>query len=140
MKPNKTLQRLALLIVIFGFAGLFAWLLIDTLRADAPFDPSDLQTALTPVLSGALGLVLALSLGVDTGGADTKDTTSRWRRLWDNIDAFLVLGAIVYLISGVAGAIVWGIKDEVTPALVTAIVLTIGGYLAATMTALARSG
>jgi hypothetical protein len=92
-----------------------------------------------PILSGALGLVLALALGVDP---KTKlrgaSLSQRLKALFLTTDKLLLLGAWVYALSAVAGIAVWVHKDTVTPALVTTVVLTVVGYAGATVTALAR--
>ena len=137
MTPNPALQKLAVVLVIIGFGGLFGWLLGDTVAHEQEFEPRTVQTVLTPVLSGALGLVLALALGVDPVSVREESFLGRLKRIVD-VRSLLLLGGLVYLCAGLAGAVIWGLKGDVTPDLVTALTLTVFGYLAATVTALAR--
>ena len=138
MKPSAALRAFALFLVVAGYALLFGALLMDTMNADETYEPGDFTTAIIPLLSGALGLVLAVSLGVEVKNAGVAAT---W---WDrvkallNVRGLLLLGAVVYLLSGAAGGYVWYKQDDLTPDLVTAVVLTVAGYLVATVTALAR--
>ena len=99
-------------------------------------DPGLQRFDVTPVLSGALGLVLALSLGVDA----KLSATTFWGRLKQvfEVPGLLRVGAVTYLISALFGGVVWGIQGDTTPALVTSVVLTVAGYAAAAVTALAR--
>jgi hypothetical protein len=140
VQPDPKLQRFAILLVVVGFAGLFTWLLIDTLRADASFEPRGVQTVLIPLFAGALGLVLALALGVDPKSRQSQSVRDVLRYLFWSDDGLLRLGAFVYLGAAVLGAIVWGIQQDETPGLVTAIVFTTAGYLAAVITSRARPG
>ena len=80
--------------------------------------------------------MLALSLGVEAAiaGMTFRD---RLKKVFE-IPGLLRVGAVVYLLSAVVGGIVWGIQEDVTPDLVTSVVLTVAGYGAAAMTALAR--
>ena len=139
MKPNRFIQWIALAIVILGYAGLFTWLLADTLDHSSSFDVRPVLTYVTPIFSGALGLILALSLGVEPKTESIGTGIVAWIKSLFGVPKLLLLGAIVYLASGVAGAIVWGIKGDVTPELVTTVILTVAGYLGATAAALARA-
>ena len=109
MKPVKGIQWLAVLVAILGFGGLYFSLLIDVWDADAVVQPRDIQVTITPILSGALGLLLALALGV------------------------------VYLLAGLAGAVVRWHNGDAMPDTAKAIALTVFGYVAATVTARARA-
>lgn len=140
MTVDHGLQRFALALVTLVYLGLFGWLLVDTLNADAAFEPSDIQRTVIPVLTGSLGLVLALALGVEAktrllAAASPKE---RFAALW-TVKGLLRLGAGAYLLSALLGGLVWGIKEDVTPDLVTTVVLIVAGYLAAAMSTLART-
>jgi hypothetical protein len=69
MTPNPVLQSFAVLLVVASYAGLFGALLIDTLNAEQAFEPDDFTSTVTPLLAGALGLVLAAALGVEVKAA-----------------------------------------------------------------------
>jgi hypothetical protein len=140
MKPSPVLQWIALALLIVAYGGLFGWLLKDTWDHSAAFDVRSVQTHVTPILSGALGLVLALALGVDPKTRIRGENLRERLRALFAVRGLLLAGAVVYLVSAIVGGIVWGIKEDVTPALVTTIVLTVAGYLAATVTAMARRG
>jgi hypothetical protein len=123
---------------MIGYAALFGALLEDTLDADKAFEPDDFTSTITPLLSGALGLVLAVSLGVEVKAAGARaGLVDRLKALFKT-ETLLVVGAVIYLVSGIAGGYVWRKQGDVTPDLVTAVVLTVAGYLVATVTALAR--
>ena len=139
MKTNPVLQRFALCLVIAGYGLLFGWLAVDTWHHSAKFDVKGAFTATIPPLAGALGVMLAHGLGVD------PKTKLRGPRLRDRLrgffstDVLLTVGAIVFLLSGIAGIVVWIHKgDDVTPALLTTIALSVIGYLVAS--AIAQSG
>jgi hypothetical protein len=129
---------IAIVGVIVAYIALFTSLLIDTWHHTAKFEPHGIQTFVTPLLSGALGLVLALSLGVDPDkkirGATLRD---RLKALLAS-DKILLFGGAVYFASAFAGGYVWYHKDEVTPALVSTVVMTVAGYAVAAMAAIAR--
>ena len=68
MTPNPVLRYFAVLVVVVGYAVLFGTLLADTLDAEAAFEPDDFTRTVTPLLAGALGLVLAAALGSTSPG------------------------------------------------------------------------
>lgn len=55
------------------------------------------------------------------------------------MELLLQLGAIVYLLAGLAGAVVWWHNGDAMPDTAKAIALTVFGYVAATVTARARA-
>jgi uncharacterized membrane protein len=140
MKPIRAMRWLAILIVTAGYAGLFTWLMVDTWNNSGSFDPRSVQTYLLPPLSGTLGLLLALSLGVDPHQQLTLTGLREQLRAILSTHRLLVAGAFIYLASGVAGAVVWGFRQNSMPTLATAIVLTVAGYLAASVAASGRAG
>jgi hypothetical protein len=137
MQPNSSLQRLAVLLAIVLFIVLYGWLLVSTLLASDPLEPSAMISVTLPILSGALGLVLALGLGVDPTVRGATSFRDRLRKMWA-LDTLLFSGAVVYLLAGITGLIVWGAQGDLTPELVTVIALTVIGYLGAAVTASAR--
>ena len=139
VKPSPFMIWFAVLIVVLGYIGIFGWLLVDTLRHSASFDVRPAQSYVLPPFAGALGLVLALSLGVDpTKKIYGRSLKERLKRLL-SVDHILLFGGIAYLVSAVAGFIVWAVKGNITPELVTTVVLTVVGYLAAAATQIART-
>jgi peptidoglycan/LPS O-acetylase OafA/YrhL len=140
MQPNPFILRLGILAVIAGFAALFAWLLWDVwYSSTTPYDPNDLQVYLIPPVAGALGIGLALQLGVSPkieGEPGWKD------RLWSLIDPkrLIGLGSIVLFVAVVVGIFVWASREDETPELVTTLILTVVGYLVAAYAAAARGG
>jgi hypothetical protein len=137
MQPNKKLQGMALLAVMALFLWIFGALLVDTWRATQPVKPGSADTAIIPILSGGLGLVLALALGVDPSLSRTGPWHARLKAAF-SLANMLTASAVVYLVAGLAGVVVWQEKGDVTPDLVTAVSLTVVGYAAATLAALAR--
>ena len=138
VKPSPTIAWFAIVGVIVAYMALFTSLLVDTWDHTAKFEPRGVQTFVTPLLSGALGLVLALALGVDPNKGIRGKTLREWLKGLFATDKILLFGAAIYLASAFAGGFVWWKKDEVTPALVSTIVMTVAGYAAAAMTAIAR--
>ena len=139
MKPNPVLQRFALLLVIAGYGLLFSWLAVDTWNHSAKFDVGGGLTATVPPLAGALGVMLAHGLGVDPRTKLTGDF-SDWIGGLFSTEVLLTVGAIVFLLSGIAGIVVWIHKgDDVTPALLTTISLSVIGYLVAAAIAMANA-
>ena len=137
MKPMPGMVWGSIVGVIVAFAILWTWLLVDTWNATTELEPSGIQTSLTPILAGALGLLFALSLGVDP---KLKAAPGLWARLKAlfTTDALLVLGAVVYGLAALAGVVVWAKAGDDTPELVSSLVLVAAGYAVAAMTALAR--
>jgi hypothetical protein len=140
MKPNPVLRGLVVVVVVVGYAWLFGALLLDTLDADKAFEPGEFTSQAVPILSGALGLVLAVALGVEIKAAGLADATRVGRlKALLRIDNLLLAGAIVYLFSAAAGGYVWNEQGgDITPELVKVVVLTVIGYGAATVAAAAR--
>jgi hypothetical protein len=138
MTPNPVLQRFALVLVITGYAALFGWLGADTWHHSAKFDVRTAFTATIPPLAGALGVMLAHGLGVDP---KTRLRFGGGRSFLVSLldtDRLLLAGAVVYMLSGIAGIAIWIHKgDDVTPALLSTIALTVVGYLVASGTTLA---
>jgi cytochrome bd-type quinol oxidase subunit 2 len=130
VKPHPGMIKLAIVIATGVFVALFAWLLVDTWRANAALEPNPMQLFLTPIFSGALGLVLALSLGVEPAARGEA---------WFTEKRLLLIAAVIYLVAAVVGGVVWAFRQDETPELVSALVLTVAGYLAASVTAAARA-
>jgi hypothetical protein len=138
MTPNPVLQSFAVLLVVASYAGLFGALLIDTLNAEQAFEPDDFTSTVTPLLAGALGLVLAAALGVEVKAAAGVEGIEKLKVLLQ-VQALLLLGAMIYLASAVFGGYVWWQKGgTITPEVVKTVVLAVVGYLVATVAALAR--
>lgn len=137
MKPNDTLQRIALVVVMAGFVWIFGSLLRDTWHATATVNPGPADTAILPILSGGLSLVLALALGVDPKLIRTGTWGQKLKAAF-SADNLLTVCAFVYLVAGLAGVVVWREKGDITPDLVTAVSLTVVGYASATLAALTR--
>jgi hypothetical protein len=138
VKPSPTIIWIAILGVIVAYVLLFASLLIDTWHHADKFEPRGVQTFVTPLLSGALGLVLALSLGVDPDKKIRGDSLRARLKSLLASDKILLLGGFIYLVSAFAGGYVWYHKDNVTPAIVSTVVMTVAGYAAAAMAGIAR--
>jgi H+/Cl- antiporter ClcA len=136
MVPNPALVKLAIVVVTGAFCALFGWLLVDTVNTEASFQPTDMQVVLTPIFSGALGLVLALALGVEPGA---RDKTRSWIEDVFTTKRLLLAAAVIYLLAAVVGGVVWGLNEDFTPDLVKALVLTVAGYLAAAVTGAAKA-
>jgi hypothetical protein len=137
---SPAFQKVAIVTVALAYGGLFGWLLADTLHHSGPFDPRPVQANVIPILAGALGLVLALALGVDPNTRIQGTGLVHWLRQLLAFRRLLLFGALVYLASAIAGGVVWGIKDNTTPTLVTAVVLLVAGYFAGAVTAATRGG
>src|SRR5688572_15956787 len=115
MQPNPYMLRLAMMAVIAGYAALFGWLLWDVWYSSSePYAPNDLQAYLIPPLSGALGIGLAMQLGVEPkieGAPDWKEKLAAFfspKRL-------LGLGSIVLGAGIVVGIFVWASRQDETP-------------------------
>ena len=132
MKPVPAVQKVFLAGSILAFAALFGSLLKDTWDASAPFEPEPIHRYVLPILGGAFGLVLALALGVDPARG-----AAGWRAFF-TIDRLLLVGALVYAAAAVVGGYVWYEKAEITPELVTTLVLIVVGYAATLVAALGR--
>lgn len=130
-RTDPVLQRFGMLILELAFAAMFSVLLIQTLSADSEVSVPPMVNILTPVFAGALGLLLARALGVEPSVTGAADLWGRIRAILSTTSGLLRLGAWIYLLAGLAGGIVWGIKGSLTPELVTVLVLTTAGYLAA---------
>jgi hypothetical protein len=82
--------------------------------------------------------MLAHGLGVDPKTKLQGRGLRALIRAFFSTDILLIVGAVVYLLSGIVGIVVWiHAGDEVTPALLTTISLTVIGYIVAAGTALA---
>lgn len=134
---NPTIVWGAIAGVIAIYVVLWSWLLYDTWNATAPLDPSGVQTTVTPLVGGGLGLLFAVALGVEPR---TRGVTGFWARLKAvfGTKGLLTVGAIVYAGSAVAGVVVWAHAGANTPDLVTALVLVAVGYAVTAMTSLAQ--
>lgn len=142
MKPVQGIQWLAVLMAILGFGGLYFSLLIDVWDADALVKPRDIQITITPILSGALGLLLALALGVEPQALSSQGFSGNLKALISKlleVELLLKVGACVYLLAGLAGGVVWWHNGDAMPDTAKAIALTVFGYVAATVTARARA-
>ncbi|MEX1026896.1 MAG: hypothetical protein WD049_02655, partial [Candidatus Paceibacterota bacterium] len=114
------------------------WRATQTLTSTDAFSPAPVVSILTPVFAGALGLLLARSLGIDPRLVNITGGWQRIRAIFMSTPALLRAGAWIYLLAAVAGGVVWGFNSSTTPELVTVIVLTAAGYVAATVTTLAQ--
>lgn len=123
--------------VIVAFAVLWTWLLVDTWNATTKLEPSGVQTSLTPILAGGLGLLFALSLGVDPKVRSAVGFWARLRAIFST-KGLLVAGAGIYGLAALAGVVVWAEAKDATPELLSSLVLVAFGYAVAAMTALAR--
>jgi hypothetical protein len=125
--------RVALVLVILAWVALFGSLLVETALADELVDPGGAETAFIPLLSGALGLALAVKLGVDP---KVRDQDKWWKRLWAVFtpERLVGIGAGIYAISGLLGLIVWWVNEDATPDLVSTVALTVFGYAASAVT------
>lgn len=140
MTAHPFLVRSSLVLLMVAYAILFGWLAADTWHHSAKFDPQPAFTAAVPLLAGALGVMLARGLGVDpTRRIQGKNFGEKLRSFFTT-DILLLSGAAVFLLSGIAGLIVWIHKGDVTPALLSTITLTVLGYMAASATNLAGGG
>lgn len=128
---------MAVALAVIAFVVLYGSLLKDTMDASTKVEPTDVQTALIPLLSGGLGLLLALALGVEPKPR-ARTFRARIREIL-NARGLLLTAAAVYMAAGVIGAVVWNSNRDVAPDLLTAIVLTVFGYIAAALTAAGRS-
>ena len=137
--PNPFLLRVALLAVIAGFAAFFTWLLIDTWNASGLYEPNSLQLFITPTLAGALAVGTAIQLGVEPRAVAVPPSWQDRLLAFLSVKRLIGLGAVVYLIAAGAGLFVWARRMDETPELVSAIVLTAVGYLAAAYASAARS-
>lgn len=138
MTPNPFLLRVAIVAVIVGFVVFFTWTLIDTWNASGLYQPNNLQLFITPTLAGALAVGTALQLGVEPRRAAPTNWTERLLAFF-SIKRLITLGAVIYLIAAGVGIFVWARRMDETPELVSALVLTAVGYLAAAYAAAARS-
>jgi hypothetical protein len=138
MTPNPFLLRVAIVAVIVGFVVFFGWTLVDTWNASGLYEPNSLQLFITPTLAGALAVGTALQLGVEVKAAEAKSWSERLLAFF-SIKRLITLGAVVYLIAAGVGVFVWAKRMDETPELVSALVLTAIGYLAAAYAAAARS-
>jgi hypothetical protein len=138
VKANPKVQQVAILLVIAAFVGLFGSLLWETWEASSEIEVDGIQAAATPLLAGALGLLLALALGVEPKMRDARSWKERLRALV-TINALLTLGAVVYMLAAVAGGIVWWKKGDITPDMVSTLVLAAIGYAVAAIAVLSRS-
>jgi hypothetical protein len=139
MTPNPFLLRVAIVAVIVGFVVFFTWTLVDTWNASGLYEPNSLQLFITPTLAGALAVGTALQLGVEVKAAVPPKSWTERLLAFLSIKRLITLGAVVYLIAAGAGIFVWAKRMDETPELVSALVLTAVGYLAAAYAAAARS-